>query len=833
MTPQDFGIIGSPLMIFRYQHHTPDPSPRIVRTLLFGIFTVVLAISPLPAMAGPLPKLPGSAAFTKQSSSQVSAFTPVSNEQIDATILKLQTKADDLRKHPLPEGFEILSGVPNGATPEEYQDWRRLTFRLITLLENRIQNLRFLKDIRQSVKDLETQRKGWRGFFEKPPYPLSLVDSLQDKIKARQIELHTQEMRLTISEGELADYTSSLRESRTQRRLAEERLEQSLGKPGEIRLRWLLALATRRNELNEVGAVTLEAQRQMLQEGLTWLRQEIVFLDQKLAQAAGNFSFSKEELDKKYKGLDARNDQFKQDLENAVKAEEYERGEQEKVRESLQRIKESTLTPSVSPRLEALRQALEVQQVRVATASLKVMVYKVLSRLTLMERSAWQSRYQFANPGKEMAPPDSVRLQIDLVSLQKWSPYLRSRLDGVENNIRSQEARISSPDLSDNDRGTARVLLSAYQEQKNLMSRMDEQISGTQQLLQRIASEVSSRNGQDRRVATGIRSMLTQALSLAGKIWNTDLYIAEETVIVDGQKIIKSRSVTIGKVIQALLIFIVGLVVARMVMGPVRRLAARKFNLNENDAQVFSRVTYYLLFICILVSSLITVNIPLAVFAFFGGALAIGIGFGAQTLISNFISGLILLFDRTIRLNDVVEVDGQRGRVTAINIRSSRIRRFDGIEVLVPNSHFLQQNVVNLTLSDQFTRYEVTVGVAYGTPTRTAEEVITRAVVAQPEVRTDPPPFVVFEDFAESSLNFRAYFWVDITPEINSNIVRSEIRHRIGEYLAQAGIGIPFPQRDVHLDTTRPLEVTLRGNHSDEFKRQTDSTSPPVTNRPN
>jgi small-conductance mechanosensitive channel len=247
-------------------------------------------------------------------------------------------------------------------------------------------------------------------------------------------------------------------------------------------------------------------------------------------------------------------------------------------------------------------------------------------------------------------------------------------------------------------------------------------------------------------------------------------------------------------------------------MGPVRRFAARKFSLNENDAQVFGRITYYLLFICILVFSLVTVNIPLAVFAFFGGALAIGVGFGAQTLISNFISGLILLFDRTIRLNDVVEVDGQRGRVTAIDIRSSRVRRFDGIEILVPNSHFLQQNVVNLTLSDPFTRFEIALGVAYGTPTRTAEEIIFRAVVAQPEVRSDPAPVVVFEDFAESSLNFRAYFWIDLDPGINSNIVRSEIRHRICEYLAQAGIGIPFPQRDLHLDTTRPLEVTIREN---------------------
>ena len=804
---QDFRLVYLPLMIFGYPYLTPASLPRIVRALSFVIVAGFLAMSPLPALAGPFPKLPGPAAFAKHSSSGVSTLAPLSDAEIDATIAKLQEKEDFLRKHLMPEGIELLSDVPTGATPEEYQEWRRLTYRTITLLETRIQNLRFLKDIRQSVKDLETQRKGWSGFSEKPPYPLSLVDSLQDRIKARQIELHTHETQFTISEGELADYTTSLRESRTQKRLAEERLEQSLGKPGEPRLRWLQALATRRNDLNETGAVTLEAQRQMLHEGQTWVRQDIDFLDQKLAKAAANFRFTREELDKKLKGIVVQRDQFKQDLENAVKAEEYERTQQEKVREALQRYKDTAPTATATPRLEALRQDLEVQQVRVGTVSLKVLVSKVLYRLTQIEQRVWQVRFQLANPVKDAEPPDIVRVQKDFESVQSWKQFLRSRQDGVQNYIRSQETRVSSPDLSEKDRGTARVLLSSYQEQKDLLSRVDEQLSGTEQLLQRITVEVTARTGQNKHV---VRNLLAVVLTYAGKIWNTDIYVAEQTVIIDGQKIVKSRSVTIGKVIAALLIFFIGIMVARRAMGPVRRLAARKFNLSDNDAQVFGRVIFYLLFICILIFSLNTVNIPLEVFAFFGGALAIGVGFGAQTLISNFISGLILLFDRTIRLNDVVEVDGQRGRITAIDIRSSRVKRFDGIEILVPNSHFLQQNVINLTLSDPYTRFEIAVGVAYGTPTRTAEDTIFRAVETQPEVRSDPPPYVVFEDFAESSLNFRAYFWVDIDQGINSNIVRSEIRHRIGEYLAQAEISISFPQRDLHVDVTHPLEVTIR-----------------------
>lgn len=787
---------------------------RIVRLLLFGIVSALLVLPPVAARAVNLPLKQGSAVQKKHSSSVIPASGTLSNEQIDAAIARLQAKENELRSQPLPAGITLLpSGIPSGATLEEYQEWQRLTTKIIILLEGRVNNLRFLKDARQSLNDLETRRKRWQGFSEKPPYPLALLDSLGDSILSRQIELHTQEMRFSIAEGELADYTTNLRESRTGQRLAEERRDQSIGKPEEARMIWLQALATRRNDLNETGVISAETLRQMLHEAMVWLRQEIDFLDKKLAVVSGNFRFTREELDKKLKVLDAQVEQSKQELDIAVTSEDYERQELEKNRKTLEQAKsaptENGQPAHESPRITAARQAMEVQQAKVETASIKVLVFKMLSRLGRTEQELWKSRFQFANSGKDIPSPDSAELQKRLDTFMVWKKYLRSRLDGVEINVRNQQNRIAAPAVPEKEREVARILLAGFREQKTLMLLVDDRLSQTEQLLQRFMGEISARSGQGRRVETRLKNRLTEVFSFSGKIWNFDLYVAEETVVIDGQKVVRSRSVTVGKVIKALLIFFIGIFVTRKLMVPVQRHAARKFTLNENDAQVFSRVTYYVIFICILIFSLVTVNIPLAVFTFMGGALAIGVGFGAQTLINNFISGLILLFDRSIRLNDVVEVDGQRGRVTAINLRSSRVNRFDGIEILIPNSVFLQQNVVNLTLSDPYTRYEITVGVAYGTPTRSAEEVIYRAVIAQPEVRDDPPPCVVFEDFAESSLNFRAFFWVDLDPAINSHIVRSEIRHRISEFLAAAEISIPFPQRDLHLDVSRPLEVTI------------------------
>jgi len=179
---------------------------------------------------------------------------------------------------------------------------------------------------------------------------------------------------------------------------------------------------------------------------------------------------------------------------------------------------------------------------------------------------------------------------------------------------------------------------------------------------------------------------------------------------------------------------------------------------------------------------------------------------------------MILLFDRSVRVGDIVEVDGQGGRVTEIGMRNSHIRRFDGIDLLVPNSQFLQQKVTNWTLSDRTMRYSVSVGVAYGSPTRETERVLMKAIETHPSVLRDPPPSILFEEFGDSALMFTGYFWMELVSNRDNRIAVSEIRHAISEALGNAGITISFPQRDVHLDSSKPLEVKVLSSDKEEKK---------------
>ena len=178
-------------------------------------------------------------------------------------------------------------------------------------------------------------------------------------------------------------------------------------------------------------------------------------------------------------------------------------------------------------------------------------------------------------------------------------------------------------------------------------------------------------------------------------------------------------------------------------------------------------------------------------------ALGVGIGFGLQNVVNNFVSGLILLFERPVRVGDRVQITDLLGVVTHIGIRASRIRTFDGSDVIVPNGDLIASQLINWTLSDAKRRIILPVGVAYGTDPEKVMEILDRVARENPEVLADPAPEILFRAFGNSSLDFELRAWTE--SERGWNPVRSDLAVAINRALAEAGITIPFPQRDLHL----------------------------------
>ncbi len=190
-------------------------------------------------------------------------------------------------------------------------------------------------------------------------------------------------------------------------------------------------------------------------------------------------------------------------------------------------------------------------------------------------------------------------------------------------------------------------------------------------------------------------------------------------------------------------------------------------------------------------------------------ALGVGIGFGLQEIVANFISGLIILIERPVRVGDVVTVGEDTGRVVRIQIRATTIRKWDQQELIVPNKEFITSRVVNWSLSDETTRIFFMVGVAYGSDVEAALKLIEEAAKEHPVVLEDPAPLVTFEAFGDNSLNLGLRCYV---PSVGDRLETTTALHlAINRKFNEAGIVIAFPQRDVHLDTSSPLEVRLFG----------------------
>ncbi|MCS3902840.1 small-conductance mechanosensitive channel [Methylohalomonas lacus] len=266
-----------------------------------------------------------------------------------------------------------------------------------------------------------------------------------------------------------------------------------------------------------------------------------------------------------------------------------------------------------------------------------------------------------------------------------------------------------------------------------------------------------------------------------------------------------TASLTVGQMLLALSAVIAGFVVARvverLVVGRLRGSA-----MGPDVLQLVRRLLFYGLMTMVVLGALAILGIPLTAFAFVSGAIAIGVGFGAKNIFNNFISGWILMGERPIRIGDFIEFEHVNGRVEAINNRSTRIRRVDGVHMLVPNSTLLESTVINWTLVDRRFRTTVRVGVAYGSPVRVVHDLLLKACEEHPEVLSDPAPMAYFEDFGDNALVFDVYFWLEAGSEGGARGVRSDIRFAIEEAFGEHGIVVAFPQRDIHVDGTLMLD---------------------------
>lgn len=267
-------------------------------------------------------------------------------------------------------------------------------------------------------------------------------------------------------------------------------------------------------------------------------------------------------------------------------------------------------------------------------------------------------------------------------------------------------------------------------------------------------------------------------------------------------------NITFGEITIALSIFIFGWFLARLFSKFLGFILMNRFSVEEGVVVTIRSLFFYFVVAMLVPISLKVVSVDLTAFAFLGGALAIAVGFGSQNIFSNFISGIIMLVERPVRVGDIVEVEGVSGKITQIGLRSTLLNTWDNQDIVIPNNYFLENRVTNFTLENWINRSNLSVGVAYGSDTRLVQKLIRKAIDEHGLILKFPEPIVIFSNFGENSLDFTAYFWVDMK-NCNRLEVNSDIRHRINKMFIENHIEIPFPQRDLHFRSNHPLDVRI------------------------
>lgn len=636
-----------------------------------------------------------------------------------------------------------------------------------------------------------------QGPEEKPPYSYVQLDRLRDELKAEKDQeksvsglLNTaqdiQKRALAQSEEKAAVYrrikdtldanpdpeAATLLQAQLRTALLDRKMAQEI-----TTLRDLETKAV------QARVETFKLRLQWMEERIRWIQQTVSFtqadLDAQLAQYDKIEATLKEEMEKQRKAQEAADKKLAELLDNPAS------------------------TPEKEEEINARRLEREAAQVAVSTME---------TRLSWIpdRRRVWKQRFEIINGTAERGQitpwREEARKALDLLkerenSLNVYMSVLRNRLI----NLISRRDSLTEP---------SKTLVKWMDEQK---ASLEKQISFVQDILNSLAILQRDYGKLISEIDEAYKSWsLSDWLAYVGDkfedILNTEIYVYK-TTLEDGST--EETSFRIRTIISIILYFTIGILAIRFFSYVLLKRILSRLGVHESAQTTLQPMSFYLLLIVLTFYTLHAYQIPLTMFAVVGGAVAIGIGFGTQTIFNNFISGLIILMERPIRVGDLIDVDGTMGTVARIGARCTQVRAFNNIDVLLPNSKILENKVINWTLSDDLYRTSVALGVAYGSPLRDVFRIMKKAVDEHGLILKKPEPFVVFRDFGESALLFEVFFWIHLE-NTNRLIVESDIRHRLDHLFREAGITLAFPQRDLHLDTPAPLRIQMV--HEDSAK---------------
>ena len=632
----------------------------------------------------------------------------------------------------------------------------------MVLLEIR-KRLDYSKARSKEVKD-ETTRSKWDRILEMLEMQVERINSLEDDFSSEMIEHpdNTPPYPLPYLDQMRRKY----RDFKEMHNLLDEAY-QAAQKRIQIAEESFNVAKQQLNALEEAGGTTEEnehanLENRMAKEVLIYARLDARLINEKRKQASKNVERFEETIPNIESNVIFSEEDFKARLQNISEREKalkkaIDKSEKELSREYRKSEDEQTQVNTLESLLELLNES--------------------VSYLPL-ERSLWEERRQLYLRG--MAMKDVVEWHEKSLRIQQ---EIRELVKVKE--LREQEHTKVQPDKEKKQEVVATPKEVELQKEIFLRRKLAfDSLDSISELLQdHLADLARYRNMRQ------MQFVKEKVLRVFNAIWGMELAVVQD------------RTITVGKTFTAIVLFIIGWIVFRVLIIHLLYIILRKLRVREGISFTVSHLFFYLVLIILLFTVISYAGIPFHIFAFFGGALAIAAGFGAQKILSNFLSGVILLVEGSIRVGDMVQVDETQGTIRSIGLRHIQLTTFTNVDILIPNSKFLEENVINWTLRSDIIRSDIAIGVYFNAPPDKVVEILVQVAADHPKILENPEPEAFIENINcnRGYLRFNVYYWLRMRSPRDRLEVESELRKEIIHRLNTHGIELATPTQDIVL----------------------------------
>jgi len=675
----------------------------------------------------------------------------------------------------------------------EMRERRVLLEQMVRGYEEQIDDYKRLKEARQRLADIVRSSAEWKGFAESPPYSIFFVDQLWDTAFSLRLAVEGLQSQFNLIQLRFDRARESLSTAEAHLRQASEGLE-SMTDPSQARhQRELRDLEELRMRAASVMVAAAEVAKKRVEAEIVETHARLGFADRQLDRAEHEVIFGEEEIEKVRKRLSQEQQALEEELERTI-VEQRARSQalQTSVREEVYvsaQLSSATSKKNAERRLAWAKKVVELKRAELDNLVVQGDLLRQSLDVVEGERQLWESRFAVVHdpiPGR--AREAYAKLAPLFGNFRAFRDHLRQQLVATSGRISELDNRLQNTSGTE-DRRQLKSMLQVYSQREAIYNRSLQRTDDASRFLERWTSEFKEQR-HELPISARIDDWSQQAWGFVKRGWTFEVFSAEDTIELDGRKITGYRSVTLGKIVSALVILLVGYWLCLYLARLIGRLAVTRLGMSAGVANLMRQWSQAFFITILIVISLVSVKIPLTIFAFLGGAFAIGVGFGAQNLLKNVISGILVLIERPLRVGDLIEVDNVRGRVTTIGLRSSTVRDAQGIETLIPNSSFLERHLTNWTYSSQQSRFALRVGAPYGSSTHNVMELLKKVLGDNPSILKAPPPQILLDEFGAQARVFTLNYWLEIRPDVDPNEVASDLRFSIDENFTKAGLKV-------------------------------------------